>query len=168
MVSLFSVPSAISKVCAQSFFISMILTYVKSSSQSFQEAMLAPGSKVLGPTGDILIAPSANDLEEVEAPGLAPAAGESQNQVQGTFGVCCEIENLFGTASIPSTFQEKAALSMLFQFEANLVCLAADCLTEKGVFYGSDFLATVHKNATSSSDCCSQCKSAVDCTVWNW
>lgn len=44
-----------------------------------------PASKVLGPTGDILIAPSANNLEEVEAPDLAPATGESQDQLQGMY-----------------------------------------------------------------------------------
>ena len=48
-------------------------------------SLAVPASKVLGPTGDILIAPSANNLEEVEAPDLAPATGDSQNQLQGMY-----------------------------------------------------------------------------------
>lgn len=49
-----------------------------------------------------------------------------------------------------------------------MVFPAADCLTEEGTFYGSDFLSTTKTTAASPRDCCAACKLATDCTVWNW
>ena len=82
-------PACLERIMPKFFFASLRLTHATSILQSIQKALSASGNKVLGPTGDVLIAPSANNLEEVEAPELAPAAGESQNQVQGADQLCC-------------------------------------------------------------------------------
>ena len=48
-------------------------------------------------------------------------------------------------------------------------CLAAECLSEAGAYYGSDFPAAVHTgNASSPEACCRICQSTPDCSVWNW
>lgn len=88
--------------------------------------MAAPSTKALAPNGDVLIAPSANELDSLLAPELAPSLSATAETVQ------------------------------------------ADCLTEEDVFYGSDFLSTVALNTSTAKECCSKCKLAVDCTVWNW
>ena len=47
--------------------------------------------------------------------------------------------------------------------------LAAECLSEAGAYYGSDFPAAVHVgNASSPEACCRICQSTPDCSVWNW
>ena len=51
--------------------------------QVISQASCAPSTRVLGPSGAEYIAPSANDLVEVNAPDLAPAEGASPDQVQG-------------------------------------------------------------------------------------
>ena len=45
----------------------------------------------------------------------------------------------------------------------------AECLSEAGAYYGSDFPAAVHvANASSAEACCRICQSTPDCSVWNW
>lgn len=48
------------------------------------------------------------------------------------------------------------------------VCAPAECLSEVGAYYGSDFPPTVHTNTSSAEECCLKCQASPDCNVWNW